>query len=502
MQVRRKIGVSGRAVVLWMAAASAAGLSGCKVGPNYSKPELGPQVAPPEAFAEQAGVIAPEEHPGLSAWWTELNDPTLTGLIERARTGNHDLRIAVARIRQARAARGVAASAGLPQVGSSAAYSRSRESENTANGGFFRQDASGEDNYRVGLDASWEIDLFGAVARSVEAAEADIQAEQEALNDVRLMLAAEVARNYVDLRGFQRRIAVTMRNQAVQRETLELTESRFNAGLSSELDVTQARAQLEATTAAIPPLEIGVRQAIHRLGVICGTQPGALLAELDAPVTAESVPATVSWPATVPAGLPSDLLRRRPDIRRVERQLAAQTARIGVATSELFPRFSLTGEFGLASAQIGRIADGDSRFWSIGPGMKWPIFAGGRIRSNIAQQEAIAEELLARYEQTVLVSLQDVEDSLVGYTREQRRRESLVRAVDANKRAVELSDQLYRAGLADFQRVLTSQLQLFISEESVAASDQAVLQALVRLYQALGGGWEEAAVPPTAPAGK
>jgi NodT family efflux transporter outer membrane factor (OMF) lipoprotein len=472
-----------RAAALALAAGTLS-VTGCKVGPNYTPPET----AAPAAWSEQGlptetSAIAAAK-PVDTAWWSVLNDPTLVSLIDRSLAANNDLRLATERIRQARAERGIAASAGLPTVDANGSYARSRESENTNNGNFVRQDGSGSDTYRVGLDASWEIDVFGGVARSVEAAEGDIQALEENRRDVLVMLAGEVARNYVDLRGFQQRIEVTQRNVQIQTDTLSLTESRYKAGLTSELDVVQARAQLEQTRAALPPLDENARAAIHRLGVLAGREPGSLLDELN---TAAALPTA---PAEIPVGLPSELVRRRPDIRRAEREIAAQTARVGVATSDLFPKFSLTGGFGLASSQIGTLGDGDSRFWAIGPAVRWPVFQGGAIRANIEVQKSLTKQSLIAYDQTVLIAFEDVENALVSFARQQSRRKSLAEAVVANRRAVELATTLNRAGLADFQRVLSSQLSLAVSEESLVASDQAVLQALVRLYKSLGGGWE------------
>lgn len=489
---------ASRAAALILAAGTLS-LSACKVGPDYTPPET-------QAPAKWSGQELPTETSAIGAgkpidgkWWSTLNDPELVSLIDRALASNNDVRLATERIVQARAERGIAAAAGIPSVNAGASYDRSRSSENTNNGEFFSEDPSGSDNYRVGLDASWEIDVFGGIARSVEAAEADIQALEENRRDVLVALAGEVARNYIDLRGFQQRIEVTQRNIQIQTDTLSLTDSRYQAGLTSELDVVQARAQLEETRSVLPTLDESARAAVHRLGVLLGAEPGSLLEELSTPG------ALPSAPAEVPVGLPSELVRRRPDIRRAERQIAAQTARIGVATSDLFPKFSLTGSFGLASAQIGTLPDGDSRFWSIGPAVRWALFQGGAIRSNIRVQESLTRQSLIAYQQTVLLAFEDVENSLVSLSRQQARHKSLAEAVTANRRAVELASTLNRAGLADFQRVLSSQQSLALSEEALVASDQAVLQALVRLYKALGGGWEtleaaEAGTPAPAPA--
>jgi len=473
-------------------AAAALALSGCKVGPDYVPPDNGVFRGhdAPSAFVEQAqpGTTSTTA-PGDSIetlWWSSLNDQTLSDLIARAIGSNNDLRLAIERIAEARAARGIAAGAGLPTLDSRAGYSRSRQSENTEQGRFGNDSSSGRDNYFVGLDAGWELDVFGGIARSVEAAQGDIEALDADRRDVQVILAAEVARNYVDLRGFQQRILVTLGNVRAQADTLGLTDSRFKAGLTSELDVVQARALLETTRAAIPPLEESARAAVHRLRVLMGLPPGSSIDALDG-----EGPIPVA-PSRIAIGLPSELVARRPDIRRAERQLAAQTARIGVATSDLFPKFSLTGSFGLESAQIGSLPQGDSRFWSIGPAVRWPIFQGGRIRANIEVQESRARQALLTYDQTVLIAFEEVENALVSFSRSQARRDSLAEAVAANRRAVELSTELNRAGLADFQRVLDSQTDLAQTEEQQVAGEQAVVQALIRLYKALGGGWQTA----------
>lgn len=485
-RVRSLSGLNGGTTASLIAAGTGLLLGGCVVGPDYRPPE--PAAAMRGEFNSKAesaersstvGGVLPDP-----AWWGVLNDPTLTSLIGEAIAANYDLRIAESRVRQARAARGIAESAGLPQVGSGASYQRSRESENVPQGAFGNNSSSGRDTYFAGLDASWELDFFGGIRRSVEAATADEQAAEENRRDVLVTLTAEVASNYVELRGVQRRIAVTQDNINVQTETLELVRSRFNAGLVSELDVAQATAQLATTSAVLPRLEIRLKETMHRIGVLCGKQPGELVEVLAAPAPIPEAP------AEVPVGLPSDLLRRRPDIRRAERAVAAASARIGEATADLYPRFSLTGAFGLRSDRVGNFFEGDSRFWSIGPALRWPIFQGGRIRSNIRLREELTEEQISAYQGVVLGALEDVENALVGFNREQATRRLLADAAEANNRAVELSDQLYRAGLTDFQRVLDSQRSLVVAEEALAASDAAVVQALIRLYKALGGGWE------------
>ncbi len=481
------------------AAAAALSLAGCAVGPDYKAP----QTQAPAAWSEplEAGVKAGPAD--LRKWWTTLGDPALDSLIERAVAGSLDLREAAARVREARAQRGVAASELWPEVDVTGSYSRSRASENGAfvggSGGggapvAGRNEAT--DLYQAGFDASWEIDVFGRVRRSVEAADADIGAATEAHRDVLVTLLAEVARNYVELRTFQSRLEIAQQNVKVQQATVDLSRSRYEAGLTSELDVARSESQLATTQSQIPVLDTGVKTAAHRLGVLLGQQPGALLGELAAskpipPAPGEAGGGGGGGGGGVPVGLPSDLLRRRPDIRRAERDLAAATARIGMATADLFPRFSLTGSFGFQSTQVGDLVDGDSRFWSIGPAVRWPIFEAGRIRSNINVQGARQEQAAARYERTVLTAFEDVENALVAYSRQQARRASLEQAVAADLRAVDLANELYTRDLTDFLNVLDSQRQLFLLQDQLVESQGTVTTSLIALYKALGGGWDE-----------
>jgi NodT family efflux transporter outer membrane factor (OMF) lipoprotein len=340
------------------------------------------------------------------------------------------------------------------------------------------------DLFQVGFDSSWEIDLFGGVRRSVEAANAQIQATEEDRRDILVILLSEVARNYVEVRGNQLRLAIARRNIDSQQQTVDLTQARFEAGLGSELEVAQAKAQLAATESLVPALETAARLAIHRIGVLLGQQPGSLLDEL-------SIEAPIPLvPPEVPVGLPSDLLRRRPDIRLAERNLAAATALVGVATADLFPRFFLTGSLGQQTISFSDIALPESRFWSIGPTIRWPVFDAGRIRANIRVQDARQEQALVRYEQAVLLSLEEVENALVAYSKELARRRSLVESVDSNRRAVDISNELYSKGLVDFLNVLINQRSLYLAEETLAISDERVSTNLVALFKALGGGWE------------
>jgi multidrug efflux system outer membrane protein len=290
--------------------------------------------------------------------------------------------------------------------------------------------------------------------------------------------------NYTELRGAQRRLAIAQENIASQRDTLALTQDRYHAGFTSELDVTQAAAQLATTESEVPLFESAIRQSIYQLGVLLGQPPGALLAELE---KAAPLPAT---PPSVPLGMPSDLLRRRPDIRAAERQLAAATARVGQATADLFPRFSLTGSFGPVTSDFRHLLDRRSLTWSVGPGMSWPIFDGGRIRANIRVQDARQQQALVNYEQTVLTALQDVENSLVSYASELKRHDALSQAVASNQRSVELSDDLYVRGLGAFLNVLDSQRALYAAQDALVQSETTTVTNLISLYKALGGGWD------------
>lgn len=495
--VLRRSAIRAAAMIVLLA------LGGCTVGPNYEKPDL--QL--PDAFAaaqeepstRPATQVVSTTQPAVGvagAWWQAFGDPELNALIEQAAQANLDLRAAEARVREARAARGVVSAGWWPEVNGGASYSRSKGSENLGPAGFavgpggaggFGEEA---DLFDARFDAFWELDVFGRTRRSVEAADADIAATLADRQDVLLSLLAEVARNYIELRGFQRQVAIAEYNLKAQQETLELTRAKFDAGLTSDLDVARAEAQVESTTSQIPALQSLSAQSTHRLAVLLGQPPAALNGRLS---RVDRIPAP---PVEIPVGLPSELLRRRPDIRRAERNLAAATARIGVATADLFPRFTLSGALGLQSSEFSNWGDSSSAFWSIGPGMTIPIFNAGRLRSNVAVQRARTDQALAAYEQTVLRSLEEVENALVAYRKEYVRRASLARAVDANQRAVALSQQLYQRGLSTFLDVLDAQRELYVTQDDLVRSDATVSSNAVTLFKALGGGWASETLAP------
>ena len=454
---------------------------GCMVGPDYSRPSVARQ----DGWQTVQGAAALE--PGQVRWWLELKDPQLVSCIEKGISGNQNIKEAEARIREARGLRGVAAAALLPQVDSSALYNRLRYSGTS---GIIGQLPPGlivleQDLFQVGFDASWEIDIFGGRRREVQAATARAQSSVENYRDVMISAVAEIARNYVELRGAQRQLSIAEKNSDIQEKTLCLVKIRQDSKIASELEVEQAKAQLERTRGTIPSLQASIRASAYRLAVLTGQPPNSLLDEL---LTTSPIP---NPPDIVPVGLPSDLLLRRPDIRRAENELRAATSDIGASTADLYPRFFLTGQADPQSAKFVDLFRANSLAWTVGPSVSWPVFHGGRIRSNIAAVEARRDEALARYRQAVLTALQEVETSLVGYAEHQVERERLALSAESQARAVNLARERFETGVKDFLTVLDAQRQLVDVENSLALSETQVLVNLVGLYKALGGGWEQ-----------
>jgi multidrug efflux system outer membrane protein len=473
--------VKRRAV--WLSLLFPFGLA-CSVGPRYRPPEI----PLPQAWTQAPAPLATGSDASLGRWWAEFRDPILDGLVARAVEGNLDLKIAAARVREARAARGIAASAGLPQVDVGAAYSRAQRSEavppfKSAPGASSPFGPREQNAFEAGFDASWEIDVFGGVKRDKEAALAQVQAAEEGRRDVLVTLLGDVARSYLELRGTQQQLRILEKTVGSERETLELARARFEAGLATDLDVARAEGLLQATEAERPVLEQRARQALHRLGVLLGKEPGALAAELDTPGSIPPVP------PEVPATLPSELLSRRPDLRRAERELAAATARVGVARAELFPRFSIAGSFGRLSEDAGDLGSGASQFWRVIPAVRWPIFSGGRIRANIRVHDARQEQALRQYEKSILTALEEVENALSAYTRELARQDSLRAAVAANRRALDLATDRYTSGLESFLSVLDAQRGVYAAEDQLVQSQRNAAVSLVAVYKSLGGGW-------------
>ena len=454
---------------------------GCSpVGPNYTKPD----VAVPHQFGSLESGISTGQEPAKSytmSWWTVLEDPMLNSLVERAIQGNPDMRIVIARVQQARALSMRADALLLPEGGFTGSYQRLRRSES---GSSSITDAAREnDLFLAGFDASWEIDIVGGLRREIEAADADLAATEDTLRDTLVILQGEVARTYIECRGLQLRLEIARREVLTWQENVEVGEARLRAGLINELDVTRAKGELASAQARVPLLENILLTAVHRLGVLLGLEPVSLQAELHQSASLPSVP------ENLPTGLPSDLLRRRPDIRRAERELAAATARIGVSTADLFPRFSLTGSFGYQADSVDRLFRDSANFWSIGPTVRWPIINFKRILATIDALKAVREEVLALYEKNILRAFEEVENALVNLSREKRRAMSLVDSVRHNELAVALAKDRYRAGLASYLAVLDAEVASYTAQDQLAQTRQNQVLAFVALYKALGGGW-------------
>ncbi len=452
-------------------------LTSCMMGPDFQRPEakVSPQWLGQAPTAPEAARIGEQN---LAQWWMVFNDPQLTSLVGRAIQANLDLKIAESRIRQARAAMGIAGADLGPAVDAAASYRRSRTPLSGDSG-----EAVTTNLYRMGFDAGWEIDLFGGSRRGVEAAGADLDAVVENRRDLLVSLSAEVAGNYLTLRSLQQRLVIARQNLLAQERSVDLTRKRLSAGFVSRLDVVRAEALAATTAGQIPLLEAQVRQTIYSLSLLLGGEPSTLLAELTPDA---ALPVAI---ATVPLGLPSDLIGQRPDIRRAEAKIHAATARIGVAKADLLPKFTITGSLGLQNNTLNSVFNQASGTWSLGPSLNWPLFDMGRGRANLELKKALQEEELLAYEQTVLGALREVENALIASTKEDEHRQTLVQAVTANRTAVDLATALYGAGQSDFLAVLDAQRSLYGAEDALAQSNRTVSTNLVALFKALGGGW-------------
>jgi NodT family efflux transporter outer membrane factor (OMF) lipoprotein len=474
---RSNLGVAA----IFCLALSAVALSGCAVGPDYRAPETAS--ADEWSTLPAAGVRREAaDAPSLAAWWTSLNDPALDALVDRALQHNKTAAQARARVLEARARRGVAGAAFVPSVGASASSSRTNSESRL--GSQSDADLAGAENevYSTGLDSLWELDLFGGKRRALEAANAQLAAAEADLRDVLVTLLGDVALSYTDVRTAQSRLTHAEANLKAQADVLDITRWRANAGLVSVLDVEQATASYEQTRAAIPTLDSSLAQAMHRLAVLTGEPPGTLTDQL-----AERKPVPVA-PVDIVAGVPADVLRRRPDIRGAERRLAAQTAQVGVATAALYPSLSLSGAITLQSLTASDVLDGFQTD-RVGVSLSMPIFQGGALRRNVDAQNALVAQALATYEGTVLAAYEEVENALTAWTNEHRRREALAAAVASAQRASELALVQYNSGLVDFQTVVNADRQLISLEDSLAVSDGEATSNYIRLYKALGGGW-------------
>jgi NodT family efflux transporter outer membrane factor (OMF) lipoprotein len=447
-------------------------LSACMVGPDYQQPEN----KLPASWSQAATGATLSKPADIARWWQTFNDSILSGLIEKAQTGNLDVFQAEARLQQARASRQLSQANLFPT--SSLGVSASQTGSSVAAG-------SGKTSefYRNGIDVSWELDVFGKLRRTIEAAEATEQAAQEDLRAVLVSLCAEVALNYVDVRNYQSRLRITEDNLAAQIETYDITNWRFLAGLTTQLDVDQAKLTVENTRATLPNLRSSLEQAKHRIALLLGQQPTSLNSLL-----AQSAPIPVAS-SKIAIGIPADILRQRPDVRRAERKLAAQTAQIGVAEAARYPSFNLTGSIGLESLVYANLYSASAKAFQLLAKSVLTLLDAGRIRANINIQNALQQQALGLYESTLLTALGDVENALTAYSEEIKHRDTLKVSVAAASSALVLAKIQYESGISDFQPVLESQRALLIAQTQLTVSEAEVAANVIRLYKALGGGW-------------
>jgi outer membrane protein, multidrug efflux system len=453
---------------------AAAWLPGCAVGPDYHPPE-----APsPAAFGDADGAVYTAAEPVL-AWWQTLDDPLLDQWMEEAVLRNHDIRIAETSIRAARAVLGGRKLERYPIATTQFSALKQEDSAAAA----LAPDPS-QRLYDVTLDASWELDFFGRVRRSVQAAVAEANAATEDLRDTFVVVSAELARTYFEVKGARYRLSVAERNAENQRQTFDLTQALLEGGRGTDLDIARARAQLESTLASIPPIERDIDSGLHRLAVLLGESPNAIGPLLAA--TADLPP----LPALLDIGDPAGLLRRRADVRSAERTLEADTARVGVAVADLFPRVSLLGSVGFLSASASDLGERDTRMTSFGPFLTWAAFDLGRVRANVRVANANLDAALLRYEQTVLLALEETENALFGFTSTRTRQARLEIAAQASQEAADLARLRYRDGADSFLTVLDAERRLLEAQDQLAQSATDTALAFVLLYKALGGGWE------------
>ncbi len=472
-----------------------------KVEPSFANAASKPADATPGAVTQAASAGLYSSAEPIAAFWTVFNDPLLTRLVVESLTANHDVRIAMARLREARALRKDSKYDLFPQTSVSAGYSATKSSKDSIP--FPTTDAQRRiELFETGFDSSWELDLWGHVRHAIDARTAEAEAADFDVRNAQVIVSAEVARNYYELRALQRELEVAQLNADNQRQTLDLTQVRLDAGRGTAFDTERARAQLESTRATIPALEASIAATMHRLGVLTGKAPTALVQDLAAaPVTpatpstpavsAAATVATATLPGSVNVGSPETLLRRRPDIQSAERRLAEQTALVGVAVADLFPKVTFNAGIGIAGSTPNSLVSSGSVNYGVGPSITWPAFNIGRVKARIRASEARTDEALARYQQTVLVAIEEVETSLVAFDRARVRRERLLDAAQASERAADLARVRFNGGLADFLQVLEAERTRLQAQEAVAQNLGETTSSLVAVYKALGGGWTE-----------
>jgi len=466
-------------------------VAACAVGPDYVAPTRQVPASFNEAPANTSanGTEAHDKgtpaHAIDDAWWKILGDPVLEGLLEKALTSAPNIAEAQARVREARALTGVAGADRYPTVDAVGQYARQLGSEHVPIGvppGGLGQGAH-SNLWQAGFDASWEMDVFGSQRRTVEAADANYQAVSEDRADVVLTLLAEVARDYVELRGAQRRIEVARKNLAIEQDLQKLTESLLAAGLAPQQDLLRAQAQVSDIEAAIPQFETDERAAAYRIAALIGQPSNETVAELSVP---QPIPRAVS---EVPIGLPSELLERRPDVRAAERRIAAANARIGIAQADLYPHFSLNAVTGLESLYFSSFSSASSGYYQIGPGITWRIFDAGRIRFQVRAESARTDAAAAAYQRSVLEAFRDVETALVSYANAKIRSNHLAAESAADQQATDIATLLYKKGVESFLPVLDAERSLYAAEDALALSERDSSLTLIALYKSLGGGW-------------
>jgi NodT family efflux transporter outer membrane factor (OMF) lipoprotein len=486
-----------------LAASAALMLGGCTVGPNFKAPSWASPASwfggPREKVPREPSI--PVATPVDPNWWTLFNDKELTALERRVAAENLDVRAATTRLAESRAQLGVARASEFPTLNGNGSYEREKPSnvgifaaapnalgangaQGNTTGGLSGSHVSAFNVFQAGFDASWEVDLWGGVRRSVESASASVQASAEARRAVLLSSLAEVARDYIALRGVQTQLHIARDNVRTAQQSLQLTQQRAAGGVTTDLDVANASAQLRTTMAEIPSLEQQEAEGINALSLLLGQPPNALRAQL---AEAKPVPPV---PPRVPIGLPSELARRRPDVVQAEAQLHAATATIGVAVAAFYPSVTLSGSVGLQALQPSKFFSFNARQYAAGPGVTIPIFEGGELKATLQLREAQQAEAAVSYQKTVLQAWHDVDNALTAYQTEQARRDQLVQAVAQNQRALDLAQSRYQEGVADFLTVLVAETSLLSSQLQLADSTTTVSENLVALYKALGGGWE------------
>ena len=450
----------------------------CAVGPKYVSPDS----PTPPSFKSNAGgaLAAPPDEAALQSWWQRFGDSKLNDLIAKSIASNLDVKTAVANIKAARAQRSVTRFDYAPIVTSNSSYATSRATAGSVPPGVNRDN----DNFSSSFDATWELDLFGHVRRNVEAASADLAAAEAGRDDLLVSVTAETGRSYMELCGLQNQLAVAQRNAQNQQATLDLTKKLMDGGRGTDLDIARAQAQLNTTEATIPPLEGAIDKTLHRLAVLTGQTPDSLRGRLHAGGLPDRLP-------TIKLGDPASLLRRRADIRAAERQLAAATARVGVATAELFPIVSVNGGIGLSADTFSGLGRSGADHFSFGPAIHWAFLDSPRRLQLAKAAGARAEAKLSTYQQTVLLALEDVENSVTDYGREQTRRASLAQAVEASAKAATLASQRYDQGTAGFLEVLDAERVKLQAEAALAASQTQTATNLIAVFKALGGGWQK-----------